>query len=98
MDYPSAENFLVPLYATGSSSNDGDYNNPAFDQALTDAAALQGDEALAKYNEAERMLAADMPAIPMWHYKIIAGYSTHVDNVKITPFGTVDLLGVTVNS
>lgn len=98
MDYPSAENFLAPLYATGAGSNDGDYSNLEFDAKLQEAAAAQGDEALALYNEAERMLAADMPAIPMWHYKIIAGFSTHVDNVKITPFGTVDLLGVTVNN
>ena len=33
MDYPSIENFLAPLYATGASSNDGDYSNPAFDKA-----------------------------------------------------------------
>lgn len=34
MDYPSIENFLTPLYATGASSNDGDYSNKAFDAKL----------------------------------------------------------------
>ena len=97
MDYPAVENFLVPLYATGASSNDGDYSNPEFDALLQEAATLQGDEANAKYNEAEALLAADMPAVPLWYGKTIAGYSTKVDNVKITPFQTVDLLSVTTN-
>ena len=35
MDYPSIENFLAPLYATGASSNDGEYSNPKFDAKLT---------------------------------------------------------------
>ena len=39
MDYPSIENFLTPIYATGASSNDGDYSNPAFDKLLAEAAA-----------------------------------------------------------
>lgn len=95
MDYPSVENFLVPLYATNASANDGLYSNPEFDKAVAEAATLQGEEAIAKYNEAEAMLAADMPAVPLWYGKTIAGYSTNVDNVKITPFQTVDLLSVT---
>ncbi|TDD95012.1 peptide ABC transporter substrate-binding protein [Jiangella asiatica] len=98
MDYPSAENFLVPLYATGASSNDGDYSNPEFDAAVAEAATLQGEEAEAKYNEAEAMLAEDMASIPLWHYRIVAGWSTNVENVQITPFGTIDLLSVTTTS
>ncbi|PZF83515.1 peptide ABC transporter substrate-binding protein [Jiangella anatolica] len=95
MDYPSLENFLVPLYATGASANDGDYHNQAFDDAVNEAATLGGVPGIARYLEAERMLAADMPAIPLWHRVNIAGYSTHVDNVRITVFQTVDLLSVT---
>jgi oligopeptide transport system substrate-binding protein len=37
-----------------------------------------------------------MPAIPLWYYKTIAGYSSNVDNVKITPFGTTDLLSISL--
>lgn len=98
MDYPSAENFLVPLYSTGASSNDGDYSNPEFDAAVQEAATLQDEEAQAKYNEAEAMLAADMPAVPLWHNRVVAGWSTNVENVQITPFGTIDMLGVTTTS
>ena len=28
-DYPSIENFLEPLYATGASANDGRWSNPS---------------------------------------------------------------------
>lgn len=95
MDYPSAENFLVPLYKTGASSNDGDYSNPEFDALVDEAATKEGEEASELYNEAERLLAEEMTAIPMWYYKVISGYSTNVENVQITPFGTVDLVSVT---
>jgi oligopeptide transport system substrate-binding protein len=95
MDYPSVENFLVPLYATGASANDGDYSNPEFDALLQEAASQQGEAAIATYNEAELMLAQDMPAIPMWYNAIVAGYSTDVENVHITPFQTIDMLNVT---
>ncbi|HEX6578630.1 MAG TPA: ABC transporter substrate-binding protein [Jiangellaceae bacterium] len=97
MDYPSIENFLVPIYATGASANDGDYSNPDFDAKLDEAASAPSpEEAIALYQEAELMLAEDMPAIPMWYGKTIAGYSSNVDNVKITPFSTTDLLSITL--
>ena len=96
MDYPSIENFLGPIYATGAGSNDGDYSNPDFDAKLQEAAAAPTlEEANTLYQEAEAMLAEDLPAIPLWYTNTVAGYSTNVDNVKINPFGTTDLLGIT---
>ena len=74
MDYPSIENFLSPLYETGASSNDGDYSNPAFDKLLDEAAAQpDAGRRQAKYQEAEALLAADMPAIPLWYGKAVVG-------------------------
>ncbi len=97
MDYPSIEDFLTPLYATGASSNDNQYSNPAFDAKLKEAAAAT-DEAQANklYQEAERMLADKMPAIPLWTVSTPYGWSTKVTNVKMTPFGTIDLTSVSV--
>ena len=97
MDYPSIENFLVPLYSSGASSNDNDYSNPEFDDLVGQAAQAQDDDALALYQEAERQLVDEMPVIPLWYGKTIAGFSTRVapDSVKITPFGTLDLLSIT---
>ncbi len=97
MDYPSAENFLVPLYRTGSSSNDGNYSNEQFDQLVDEAATKQGEEAADLYNQAEELLKEEMTSIPLWYGKSIAGYSQNVSDVHITPFQTVDLVGVTTN-
>ena len=68
MDYPTIENFLGPIYATGAGSNDGDYSNPDFDAKLQEAAAApDAEEANTLYQEAEAMLAEDLPAIPLWY-------------------------------
>ncbi|MGG5260039.1 peptide ABC transporter substrate-binding protein [Phycicoccus avicenniae] len=97
MDYPSIENFLAPIFKTGASSNDGDYSNPEFDKLLGEAAAEQ-DAAAAntKYQQAEALLATDMPAIPMWYGKTTMGWSDKVTGVKITAFGTIDFTSVAV--
>jgi oligopeptide transport system substrate-binding protein len=97
MDYPSIENFLAPIYKTGASSNDGDYSNPEFDKLLSDAAAAT-DEAQANqlYQQAEALLAKDMPAIPMWYGKTTMGWSDKVTGVKITAFGTIDFSSVSL--
>jgi oligopeptide transport system substrate-binding protein len=94
MDYPAIENFLVPLYATGASANDSDYSNPEFDALMTEAASAEGQEALDLYVQGERLLADDMPAIPLWFTTTVNGHSENVTNVKITPFSTLDVLSV----
>jgi oligopeptide transport system substrate-binding protein len=99
MDYPHIENFLVPLYATGASANDGDYSNEEFDSLVSQAASASSDEeAIELYQQAEALLAEDMPAIPTWYQSTITGYSSNIENVKISPFSTVDPLSLSVNS
>lgn len=93
-DYPSIQNFLVPLYQTKASSNDGDYSNPAFDKLTQEAVSLQADQANAKYGEAEKILAQDMPVIPMWYSRLQGGWSDKVTNVKFNWQGRVDLLSI----
>lgn len=97
MDYPSIENFLTPIYATGASSNDGKYSNPEFDKLLTEAAAKTDlDEANKTYQEAEAILGQDMPTIPQWYQNTPYGFSNKVTNVKMTPFSTWDLSAIQV--
>ncbi|OYO19069.1 peptide ABC transporter substrate-binding protein [Enemella evansiae] len=97
MDYPSIENFLTPIYKTGASSNDFKYSNPEFDAKLVQAdAAKSSDEANKLYQEAEAMLAKDLPTVPKWYATTPYGYSTKVDNVKVTPFGTLDVSSITL--
>jgi len=97
MDYPSIENFLAPLYATGASSNDGDYSNPQFDDLLAQAAAATDPaEANSLYQQAEALLATDMPAAPLWYGKATMGWSDRLNPVAITAFGTIDFPSVTL--
>ena len=97
MDYPSIENFLAPIFKTGASSNDGDYSNPEFDKLLNEAAAqTDAAQANAKYQQAEALLANDMPAIPMWYSTATFGWSNKVTGVKITAFGTIDFASLSL--
>jgi oligopeptide transport system substrate-binding protein len=96
MDYPHIQNFLEPLYVTGASSNDGKYSNKEFDTLITQANGEEGDTALATYQKAEALLANDMAVIPLWYQAQQSGWSERLDNVKVTPFSTLDLVGVTV--
>jgi oligopeptide transport system substrate-binding protein len=96
-DYPSIENFLNPLYRTGGSTNDGEYSNPAVDALLARAdAAPSVEEGNVLYQEAERLIIQDMPAIPVYFQSFQAGWSDRLQNVTVTPFRELDLESVTV--
>lgn len=85
-DYPSAYNFLGPIYssaaADGKGSNDGDYKNPEFDALLAEGlAAPDTASAIEKFKAAEAILMEDLPAIPLWYQNTFGGYSDLVSNV-----------------
>lgn len=95
MDYPSIENFLTPIYATGASSNDSDFSNAEFDKLLQDAAAApSNEEANVLYQQAEAILGKENPTIPLWYQQSQFGWSTKIAEVKMTPFSTFDLSSV----
>jgi len=98
MDYPSIEDFLTPIYATGASSNDTDYSNPQFDSLLTQAAAAT-DAATANglYQQAEAILGQDLPTMPLWYQQSQFGFSTKIKSIKMTPFSTWDFGSVVLN-
>ena len=97
-DYPNMEDLLSPVYSTGGSSNDAKYSNPAFDAALNKAAAQTDlDKANAGFVDAEKLLAPDMPAIPLWSVKQQSGFSEKVSNVKVNAFGVLDKIDITAN-
>lgn len=81
-DYPALYNFLAPLYATGASSNDGDYSNAEVDALLAKgAAASTPAEAESDLQQAEEILLKDLPAIPLWYQNSSGGHSDAVSNV-----------------
>ena len=86
-DYPSAFNFLGPIYssaaADGKGSNDGDYKNPEFDKLLSEGlSAADQDAAIEKYKAAEAILMEDLPAIPLWYQNTFGGFSEAVSGVE----------------
>lgn len=87
LDYPSAENYFTPLYASsaadGRGSNDGDYKNPAFDQALAQA-LREPNEAKRKeaFTKAQEILLADLPAIPLWISNVTAVSGKNINGVN----------------
>jgi oligopeptide transport system substrate-binding protein len=90
-DYPSMIEFLAPLYATGAGSNDVGYSSREFDAALAAAEAAPNlHEADSLANVAQRILLHDMPAVPLWYYISVVGWSSHVSNVTVTWNGMPD--------
>ena len=87
LDYPSAEDYMTPLYASASAdghgSNDGDYKNPEFDKALSEALAQTDETKRTKaFQSAQEILLQDLPSIPLW-YSNVAGVSAKgVSNVQ----------------
>ncbi len=85
-DYPSMFNFLGPLYssaaAEGRGSNDGDYMNPEFDEALqAGLSATDEEESYTLGQKAQEILFQDLPSIPLWFNNVAGGYAETVDNV-----------------
>jgi oligopeptide transport system substrate-binding protein len=99
-DYPSIENYLTPIYSKGAfppGSNWGRYDNPEFDALLTKAAAAPTpDEANAIYQEAEALLARDLPNAPMFYYITTSAWSDRVTDVKVNAFGVLDFAAIKV--
>ncbi|MEU2256810.1 peptide ABC transporter substrate-binding protein [Nocardia xishanensis] len=96
-DYPSIENFLNPLYRTGGSSNTGRYSNPQVDTLLARADATTNEQdSWALYQEAERLVLQDMPAVPLVIPGVQTGWSERLRNVTVTPFRDLDLETVTI--
>ena len=64
-DYNEASTFL-DLMTANNANNDPKYANPEYDALLDEARVTE--EPLPIYQQAEQILAADMPIIPIYHY------------------------------
>jgi len=88
-DYPLNENYLAPVYASGDPEGNTQfgYYNADFEAAIAagdEAATL--DEAVTQYQEAEAILAADFPTVPISFSVNQAYYSERLSNVVLDPF------------
>ncbi len=83
-DYPSVYNYLGPLFGTGAGSNDGDYSNAEFDDALASAARADDDNERAEaLKEAQAILMEDLPAIPLWTQDALAIAADGVEGIEL---------------
>ncbi|BAL85925.1 putative ABC transporter substrate-binding protein [Actinoplanes missouriensis 431] len=99
MDYPLMENYLGPLYSTDGSSNYYGYSNTAFDDLVAAGrSAASPEEAIAKWQQAEDILAKEMPVIPLRNGQNVFGYSEKVSNVTVDLFQKVNLYEIEVVS
>jgi oligopeptide transport system substrate-binding protein len=95
-DYPALENYLGPLYSTHGSSNYYGYSNPEFDRLLAEGDRAATPEAATPiYQQAEDLLARDLPVLPLRFAKTNFGHSPRVANVAIDLFRHVKLLELT---
>ncbi len=69
-DYMDASNFLELFLSTAGERNDAGYRNPRFDELLAAAAVNPDPESRSRQLErAEAILLADLPIIPIYHYR-----------------------------
>ncbi|KAB1147679.1 ABC transporter substrate-binding protein [Streptomyces luteolifulvus] len=97
LDFPMNANFLRDLYGSKSSGNTSGFSNKDIDKEIAAAdSATTLDDSVAKYQAIEKQLADYMPSIPLWYYKVNAGYGEKVSGVKFAQDGDPILTGVQV--
>jgi oligopeptide transport system substrate-binding protein len=97
MDYPLMENYLGPLYGTNGSSNYYGYSNPTFDSLVKKGSeAATPEEAIKNWQQAEDILAKDMPVIPLRFGQNVFGHSEKVTNVEVDLFQKVNIYKIEV--
>ena len=97
MSYPSMADYLTGLYSTAGPSNYFGYSNPRFDQLVREGdAAREPADAIDKYQQAEDILAKDLPVIPLRFGQADFAYSDRVTGVRTDVFGRIDLTAITL--
>ncbi len=80
-DYPIMDNFLYPLFTTGSQDNFAFYSDPAVDELLQEARqTTDQDERVAMYQEAEVTIGEAAPVAPIMFYRHTRVASERVRN------------------
>ncbi|MEU6931494.1 ABC transporter substrate-binding protein [Streptomyces sp. NPDC046385] len=97
LDYPVNANFISDLFRTGAGGNQGDFSNKELDAKIAAADSTKTlDESVKAYQAIEKDLVNYMPSIPLWYYKVNAGYSENVSGVAYGQDGDPILTGVEV--
>ncbi|MHB8858402.1 MAG: peptide ABC transporter substrate-binding protein [Thermoleophilia bacterium] len=100
-DAPNIDSYVFPLFASENigATNVFQYNNPAVDQLLVDARSnTDADARTAIYNDAERKIIAEWPAVPVTFGMQTMAYAPRVTNFAVTPLGDIALTDITVSN
>ena len=83
---------MYPLFVTGGDNNYGKYSNADVDAGMLEARAMLDDaERIAKFQEVDKLIAADMPVIPLFVYKHQLVCSDRVDGLYMDAQKLADL-------
>ncbi len=79
---------LQPLFYTGSGDNNSGYTNPDFDAAIDKAFTVTDtEERVEAFKEANKIVAADFPVVPLFYYLHTYVASARVNNLFFNPSG-----------
>lgn len=96
-DYPIMDNFLYPLFKTGSADNYSKYSNSEVDSLLDEARkTADTDERVAMYQQVEQIVGEETVVIPLLYYRHTRVASDRVENGVFSPNGLFDFVHVSL--
>lgn len=85
---PSAYDYLGPQLETGAPDNNVGYSNPDFDALMQKArAASSADELNQALGDAQVIVGAELPLVPLVFPNLVIVHTSAVRNVQFDPFG-----------
>lgn len=97
-DYNTADTFLYPLFKSDQPQNVFGYKNSDVDGLLDKArSSAENKDRIKAYNDAERMILADAPIVPVIFGQDVMAYSPKVTGFTHTPLGDLALSEITVS-
>lgn len=98
MDYPSPQNYLEQIFATGASSNRTTYSDPEFDRLVAQGnAAGSIEDGLEFYQQAAEILAEDLPVAPLFFDRFPTAWTERLSGVDVDPFERMNTADIIVN-
>jgi oligopeptide transport system substrate-binding protein len=86
-DFPDPYDWLTLNLFSTASNNSGDWNNPQFDQLVTQADQTTGDARIQLYNQAEQIAISDVGWLPLDHQSLSAIIPPWVQGVSLNNTG-----------
>ncbi len=86
-DFPDPYDWLTLNLFSTASNNSGDWNNPQFDQTVTQAEQTTGDARIQLYNQAEQIAIANVGWLPVDHQEMSAVIPAWVHGVSLNNTG-----------